>query len=88
MKTEESIRIILSLYVTIEQNLYAMTFYKDFLAEEVLDSPNIPPRKEHSIDEAIMESLWLSNTAKFTQGFRELINSRRNGNLLVVKLKE
>lgn len=70
MKTEESIRIILSLYVTIEQNLDAMIFYEDFLAENVLDSPYIPPRKEHSIDEAIMESLWFQIIMK-TCGFLE-----------------
>lgn len=58
MKTVESMRIILNLYVSIEQNLDAMIFYEDFLADDVLQSPDIPPRKEHSIDEAIMESLW------------------------------
>lgn len=70
MKTKESVRIILNLYVSIEQNLDALIFYEDFLAEDVLNSPDIPPRKEHSIDEAIMESLWFQIIMK-SCGFLE-----------------
>lgn len=58
MKTEESIRILLNLYVTIEQNYQAFVFYEEYLSEESLKSESIPSRKEYSIDEAIIESLW------------------------------
>lgn len=58
MKTEESIRILLSLYIMIEQHYDAMTFYEKYLSEENFDNNEVPPREEDSIDESIIESLW------------------------------
>lgn len=58
MKTEESIRILISIYVTIEQNFDALNFFNTFLSEKTLESITIPSRQEHQIDEAIIESLW------------------------------
>lgn len=58
MKTEESLRILLSLYVTMRQNFDALLFYESYLSENVLKHPEIPSRNEYCIDEAISESLW------------------------------
>ncbi len=58
MKTVESIRILLSLFVTIKQNYDALGFYESYLSEEVLNHPQVPSRKEYNVDEAIIESLW------------------------------
>jgi hypothetical protein len=58
MRTEQSIRILLSLFVTIEQNYNSLTFFNTFLAEDKLHIKKNPPRQDHCIDEAIIESLW------------------------------
>lgn len=58
MKTEESIRILLSLYVTIKQNFEALAFYEKYLLNDVLENSKIPNIKEDSIDDTIIESLW------------------------------
>lgn len=60
MKTQESIRILLSLYVTLLQNFQALIYYEKYLSEESenLNKIDLPSRNEDCIDEAIYESLW------------------------------
>lgn len=57
---EKSLSILLSLYVMIEQNFDALTYYQDHFSEDsyLRKSMNIPDKKEFMIDEAITESLW------------------------------
>lgn len=56
----ESIRILLSLFVTIVQNTDALNYYHDYLINdsESFKKSELPSKEDLFIDEAIIESLW------------------------------
>lgn len=57
---EKSLSVLLSLYVMIEQNYDALTYYEDIFSNnsEVFNNLGLPDKKELFVDEAINESLW------------------------------
>lgn len=57
---EESLSILLSLYVMIEQNLEALIYYEKYLSNDSNEflRYEFPDKEESFVDEAITESLW------------------------------
>lgn len=57
---KESIRILLSLFVMLEQNVAALEYYENYVSDNSIYNynKNLPPKKELYVDEAIIESLW------------------------------
>lgn len=83
MNTEESIRILLSLYVRIEQNYDAFKFYETYLSEEALLNSDIPERSEHSVDESVIESLWfqiIMQSCAFLEEWDEFLGVKTSDN--------
>lgn len=58
MKTRQSLKILYSLFVRIQQNFEAFVFFEKYLCESAINHENIPSRKDTEIDSAITESLW------------------------------
>jgi hypothetical protein len=90
--TEESIRILLSLCVMIEQNFFALIFYEKHLAKDVLKSKIIPSRSDDCVDEAVLESLWFQIILKscaFLEEWDEFLGVKTtledNNRLLLIK---
>jgi len=64
-KLESSIKVLLILFVNLEQNFEALIFYSDNIAEDSIDRNETSiPNKSETIDSTIIDALWFQITIK------------------------
>lgn len=69
---EDSLKVLLSLFVMIDQNCEALRYYDDYISDDSEKRPiELPDKKENYIDEAIYESLSFQIIIKTCSFFEE-----------------